>query len=460
MPFECYNERTARLAWGDGTPVRSAASIAAVAGLMRGGVPHFFMAARGGGQDKIEVMSILIVNAGSSSVKFSLFEFDARVESASGSIDWTDPTRRPRLVVRAGENVVTSVDCDASNHRAGVVAALRSLADVDHVLGGESARIEAVGHRVVHGGDVFHASVLIDERVRAAIARLAELAPLHNLAALEAIDAARESLPAAKHVAAFDTAYYSNLPETSKTYPLPLSWRDDWGIRRYGFHGLSHDYSNGRAAELLHNRDGLRVVSCHLGNGCSATAARGGVAIDTTMGYTPLEGLMMGTRAGSVDAGILIETMRTRGLTADDLDRILNRESGLLGVSGVASDVRAVEAAAIAGNARARLALDLFAWRLRSAIGALAVTLGGVDALVFTGGIGEHAASLRAQACAGLECLGIKLDARKNQDAVGARDCDVADDDSKARVLVVAAREDLVIAREARLILDANHANL
>ena len=261
--------------------------------------------------------------------------------------------------------------------------------------------IAAVGHRVVHGGAVFHSSVRIDAGVKKSLAELSELAPLHNPPALAAMEAAEAALPGVPQVAVFDTAFFARLPPQAFVYPLPYEWYTDWGIRRFGFHGISHAYCATRTAEML-GRDpaSLRIITCHLGNGCSATAIRGGNAIATTMGFTPLEGLMMGTRSGSVDPGILVHVLSHKGVSPEKLDHILNHGSGLLGVSGVSSDLREVTKAADAGHERARLALAIFADRVRQTI-ALAVTLGGVDALVFTAGIGEHSVSLRAAACEG-----------------------------------------------------------
>ncbi len=404
-------------------------------------------------------MSILVINAGSSSLKFGLFDAEAMEPLASGLIDWTAQSGQAELVVRARGSEEIRSRVDVVDHRAAVVHALRCLAQTQDVGLGRGSTVAVVGHRVVHGGAVFRDSVRIDPEVKAAIGRLAELAPLHNPAALEAIEAAETALPGAPHVAVFDTGFFASLRPDAYVYPLPHEWYTDWGLRRFGFHGISHAYCAGRAAELL-GRDpaGLRLVICHLGNGCSAAAVRGGVALDTTMGYTPMEGLMMGTRSGSVDPGILLHVQRRRGLDAERLDDALNHRSGLLGVSGVSSDYRQVEAAARQGDERARLALDIFARRVRSAVGGLAVCMGGIDALVFTAGVGEHSASLRTAACAGLECLGLRLDPERN--AACKPDDDVAHADSPARILAIQTREELMIAREARRLVDGGgHAS-
>ncbi|HZI67673.1 MAG TPA: acetate/propionate family kinase [Thermoanaerobaculia bacterium] len=307
--------------------------------------------------------------------------------------------------------------------------------------------MRAVGHRVVHGGTLYRESVVIDEQVVTALAGLSSLAPLHNPPAIAAIRRARELLPNVPHVAVFDTAFFAKLPPRSHVYPLPYEWHTDWGVRRFGFHGISHAYCAERARELLSGARDLRVVVCHLGQGCSASAVLGGRARATTMGFTPMEGLMMASRSGSVDPGILIHALR-RGVGVEDLDVALNRRSGLLGVSGVSSDYREVEASAKGGNERARLALDMYADRVRETVGALATALGGIDALVFTAGVGENSASLRAAVCERLEFLGLRLDRTMNE--VAEPDCDVAAAESQGRILVIRTRENLMIAREAR----------
>lgn len=310
------------------------------------------------------------------------------------------------------------------------------------------AGVRAVGHRVVHGGELYRRSVEIDADVATALEGLAGLAPLHNPPAIATIVRARKLLPNAPHVAVFDTGFFAELPPRAYVYPLPYEWHADWGVRRFGFHGISHAYCANRAQELLGEaRKDLRVVVCHLGQGCSASAVRGGKARATTMGFTPMEGLMMASRSGSVDPGILLHVLR-RGVGVEELDAALNRRSGLLGVSGVSSDYRKVEAAARQGNERARLALEIYADRVRETVGGLAATLGGLDAIVFTAGVGENSASLRASVCEGLEFIGLNLDRARNE--IGEPDSDVATTDSPGRILVIHTRENLMIAREAR----------
>jgi acetate kinase len=305
---------------------------------------------------------------------------------------------------------------------------------------------------VVHGGQ-FTSSVRITPDIRSRISALADLAPLHNPPSLETLAAAEAELPSVPHVAVFDTAFHATLPPEARTYPVPANWTRDWGIRRYGFHGLSHAYCARRAAEMLGRpADELRLVICHLGHGCSASAVHGGRCVDTTMGFTPLEGLMMGTRSGSIDPSIVLHVQQHHGLTAEEVESALNRESGLLGVSDISADMRQVLASAREGHDQARLALGIYTRRVRQAIGALAVTMAGVDALVFTAGVGEHSGQVRASICTGLECLGLELDPQANAEC--RPDADVALTGSRGRVLVIATREDVTMLREVIRVLE------
>jgi acetate kinase len=366
-------------------------------------------------------LSLLTINAGSSTIKAALFDDEASREIASATVEGAPDRAAPSL------------------ERALRILSEHAPRDASSVL--------AVGHRVVHGGAAFREAVRIDGHVKDAIRRFARFAPLHNPPAMAALEAAERRFPELPHVAAFDTAFFAGLEPRAFVYPLPWAWHADWGIRRFGFHGLSHAYGAARAAEVLGGRvPAPRLVILHLGNGCSASAVCAGVPVATTMGFTPLEGLMMGTRSGSVDPGILIHVMREHGLDAEALDRVLHHESGLLGVSGISGDFREVDAAAREGNDRARLAIRIYADRARAAVGALAVTLGGVDALIFTAGVGENARDLRAEVCEGLECVGLHLDSRANESAEA--DADIASPDSPARILILRTREDLTLARE------------
>lgn len=400
-------------------------------------------------------MNILAINSGSSSLKFGLFDAETCEPLLAGDIDWSHGDREHSqftLRPRNGRTVTSllAVPDDFIAARSAISAALDSGSPVPN----GSAKVAVVGHRVVHGGAEFRESVLIDGRVKVGIASLNKLVPLHNPPVLKAIEAVETLLPGVPQVAVFDTAFFAQLPPKAYLYALPYEYYERWGIRRFGFHGLSHSYCAGRADELLRRPlSGLRVISCHLGGGCSAAAVRGGVAVATTLGFSSVEGLMMGTRSGSVDPGILLHLQREHGLTVEELDSALNYSSGLLGISGVSSDLAQIETAAAQGNERARLAFDMFAGRVRSAIGALAATLGGVDALTFTDRIGEHSAALRAAACEGLEFMGLCLDPERNADS--KPDTDVARPDSSARIFVIRTQEELVVAREARRVMAA-----
>lgn len=400
-------------------------------------------------------MSILVFNAGSSSLKFALYDTQAQTALAIGQIDWAAGDRaRAKLTLDLVDASTIRREVRVPDDAAAALCAIETLKSHPSPRRPEEHAIEIVGHRVVYGGGEFAAHVRIDERVKEAISRLAELAPLHNPPALEAIRAAETALPQAAQVGVFDTAFYAQMPVRACVYPVPYHWYVDWGIRRIGFHGISHKYCAQRAAEIL-ARDAatLRIVSCHLGGGCSAAAIRGGRPVATTMGFTPMEGLMMGTRSGSIDPGILLHVQRRHGLSVQEIDEALNLHSGLWGLSGVSPDLARVEQAAIAGNARAQLAIDVFTDRIRAAIGALAVGMGGLDVLLFTDRVGERSAGVRSAVCQGLECLGVKLDPQRNQAC--SPDQDIAAADSGTRILVIHTREELMIAREARQVVTA-----
>lgn len=393
-------------------------------------------------------MRVVLVNTGSSSLKCSVMESADRSVVAQIKADWAGPAPRYE---RSGPGAARIRE--QLSFRDGGEAVRHALDD----LGAASAlagRPAAVGHRIVHGGE-FSAPVRITPAVRSRIAELAELAPLHNLPGLEALAAAEALLPDVPHVAVFDTAFHATLPPAARTYPLPYAWTESWGIRRHGFHGLNHAYCTTRAAELLGRPAAeLRLVICHLGHGCSATAVQHGRSVDTTMGFTPLDGLMMATRSGSVDPGILTHVQRRHGLGAGEIDDALNQASGLFGVSGISGDMREVLAAGRAGHERARLAIAIYVHRVRQAIGALTATLGGLDALVFTAGVGENAPEIRMASCHGLECLGVELDPDAN--ARCRPDADVAVRAARVRILVIAAREDLAMLGDVVRVIAEN----
>jgi acetate kinase len=369
---------------------------------------------------------ILVLNTGSSSLKMGLFDATTREQLAEKQVDWT-------------------VD-EGIGHE----AALQDLlADID------PQGIAAVGHRVVHGGTRFTQSIRIDVTVRAEIEALASLAPLHNRAALDGIEAVSHLLPGVPQVAAFDTAFHTTLPPHAFLYALPYAWYERWGIRRFGFHGLSHAYCAGHAAELLRRPlEEMKVVTCHLGSGCSLAAIERGQSIATTMGFTPLDGLMMATRPGSVDPGLLTHLLAENRMTLPDLEEALYHRSGLKGVSGRSGDMREILAARAAGDSRAALAFELYVARLREGIGAMVASLGGIDALVFAGGVGEHASEVRAGACAHFAWMGLSLDDDANASLTA--DAEVAMPASRVRVLVLHTREELMVARETVDVLRAS----
>jgi acetate kinase len=393
-------------------------------------------------------MSILLLNAGSSSLKASLVESDGRT-MAAGLADWAGSTTRYQF--EGPDTKEHAQDVSWKGHAQAVERFVSDLTNTQPVALPDRSRLAAVGHRIVHGGP-FTSSVRITSEVRSRIAALVDLAPLHNPPSLAALTAAQSELPDVPHVAVFDTAFHATLPPHAFTYPVPQSWARDWGIRRFGFHGLSHAYCAHRAAEMLGRPIAeLRLVICHLGHGCSAAAVQGGRCVDTTMGFTPLEGLMMGTRSGSIDPSIVLSVQKRHSLTADEVEKILNRESGLLGVSGISGDMRQVLTAANSGHEQARLALAIYAHRVRQAIGAFTATMGGIDSLVFTAGVGEHAVEIRRMICAGLECLGLELDSAAN--ASRRADDDIATGASRGRILVIATKEDVTMLQDILRVL-------
>jgi acetate kinase len=394
-------------------------------------------------------MSILSINAGSSSLKFGLFSDGLCEPLVTGEIDWAGGDRqKAQLTVRPRNAAVVRSQFSAPDSSTAASCAIQALGSTASA-GDGVASIKAVGHRIVHGGTEFCTSVLIDKDVKAAITRFCDLAPLHNAPALKAIEAVENALPGKPQVAVFDTAFYAHFPPKAFLYPVPYEWYQNWGIRRFGFHGISHAYCAARAAALMGRElSQLRLVSCHLGGGCSATAIRDGVPIATTSGFSPLAGLMMGTRCGTIDPGILLQLEKLQGLTPKELNRALNHFSGLLGVSGISADLAQIEVAADQGNKRARLAFDMFVDQVRSAIGAMAAALGGIDALIFTDRVGEHSAGLRLAACDGLQFMGLRLDAERN--AAPQPDADIATPDSPARILVIHTEEELMVARETQ----------
>jgi acetate kinase len=404
-------------------------------------------------------MKVLVLNAGSSSHKSSLYEIAGETLPEQvpeplwrASIDWTARADGGVLTVTAKEATV-EIKLESSDRFPGVARMLETLVRGETKVIEQLSEVDVVGHRVVHGGTEYSQATLVTPAVKAAIARLIPLAPAHNPAHLEGIDAIAQVLGNIPQVAVFDTAFHAQIPPESAVYPIPYEWFER-GIRRYGFHGISHQYCARRAAQLLGKPlESLKLITCHLGNGCSLAAIKNGISIDTTMGFTPLEGLMMGSRSGSIDPAILIYLMREYDFDADRLNEMLNQESGLKGVSGVSSDWRAIEAAIAQGNKRAQLAFDMYIHRLRAFIGSMLASLGSLDAIVFTAGVGENAARVREKACEAFEFLGLKLDKEKN--AARPVDENIATRDSTVRVLVIHTEEDWAIAQECWEIINS-----
>lgn len=377
-------------------------------------------------------MLVLTLNIGSSSSKAALFD-----------VDPSSPLERPNDALWKSEETRAPGSSDASDDIRALVESLWTGPTA--VIGGPHD-VDAVGHRVVHGGLAFTRPTVVDDAVIEAIRARMDLAPAHNPANVAGIEASRSRFPRAGQVAVFDTGFHATLPPAAFTFSGPKEWVTN-GIRRFGFHGISHEYVSHRAAWLLGRplRD-LRVVTCHLGNGCSLAAVASGQSVDTTMGFTPLDGLVMGSRSGSVDPGVLLHLLRG-GASADELDRVLHHESGLLGLSGVSGDMRLVRSAVAAGDTAARCALDVFGHRLRGQIAAMAASMNGIDVLVFTAGIGEHDADTRAEATDGLGFLGVRIDEERNRAVSEGVDSDVSTPDASVRTLVVHTKENWAIAR-------------
>jgi acetate kinase len=397
-------------------------------------------------------MKILILNAGSSSQKSCLYNLEGVLPDTppepiwEASIDWTHHDGFAEIRVKPQHGKVLEEEIAATSRPEIIAHMLETLWSGEAPVLKIPSEVDIIGHRVVHGGAEYRQSTIINDEVKEAIAKLAIFAPVHNPANLEGIIAAEKVFGNVPQVAVFDTAFHAHLAPAAYTYAIPTKYTEQ-GIRRYGFHGISHQYCSDRAASILNRKvEDLRLITCHLGNGCSLAAIQNGQSIDTTMGFTPLEGLVMGSRSGSIDAGIIIHLLRQPDMDVEKLDRLLNRESGLLGVSGISADLRPVLKAIAEGNQQAQLAFDVYVHSLRSHIGSMLASLGGLDALVFTAGVGENAPTVRAAACAGFEFLGLKLDLDKNNQRL--LDVDIAAPDSAVRVLVIHTQEDWEIARE------------
>ncbi|MFS8501948.1 MAG: acetate kinase [Caldicoprobacter sp.] len=393
-------------------------------------------------------MKILVINAGSSSLKYQLIDMTDETVLAKGLAERIGIDNSMLSHTPAGKEKV-EIKVDIKDHVQAVKMVIDALVHPEYGVIKDMSEISAVGHRVVHGGERFSSSVIIDDDVMEAIRANINLAPLHNPANITGIEACKKVMPNTPMVAVFDTAFHQTMPKEAYIYAIPYSAYEKYGIRRYGFHGTSHKYVTLRAAKLLERPiEELKMVTCHLGNGSSIAAVKGGKSVDTSMGFTPLEGLPMGTRCGVIDPAIVTFLMEKENMTYQQIDHYLNKESGVLGISGVSSDFRDLEAAANDGNERAQLALDIFAYSIKKYIGAYAAAMGGLDCVVFTAGIGENNPYIRQKACEGLEFLGIYIDREKNEYTKKGKEGEISTDDSKVKVLVIPTNEELMIARE------------
>ncbi|SHJ04771.1 acetate/propionate family kinase [Lutispora thermophila] len=397
-------------------------------------------------------MKIFVINCGSSSLKYQLINMENEEVEAKGlveriGIEGSVLKHQPKN----GDKVV--IEADMPTHKEALKNVIDALMHEKYGVIKDMKEINAVGHRVVHAGEKFACSVVITEEVINALKECIDLAPLHNPPNIIGIEACQQLMPGVPMVGVFDTAFHQTMPKEAYIYALPYELYEKYGVRRYGFHGTSHKYVSQRAAAMLgKNIEDLKIVTCHLGNGASVAAVKHGKSIDTSMGFTPLEGLAMGTRCGDLDPAIVKFVAEKEGLDLNGVDKLLNKQSGVLGVSGVSSDFRDIEEAAEKGNERAELALKIFAYRVRKYIGAYAAAMGGIDAIVFTAGLGENSDVMRASICEGLEFLGVEVDPAKNN--VRGKEVDISKDGSKVRVLLIPTNEELMIARDTKELVE------
>ena len=397
-------------------------------------------------------MKVLVINAGSSSLKYQLIDMDNENVLAKGlceriGIEGSKLNHTPN----GGDKVVISQDMP--DHGVAIKLVLAALTDKNHGVIADMSEISAVGHRVVHGGEVFSGSVLITDEVKKAVTDCNDLAPLHNPANLTGIAAVEAAMPGVPNVGVFDTAFHQTMPAKSYMYGIPYEYYEKFKIRKYGFHGTSHNYVAHRVAELCGKPiEELKIITCHLGNGSSIAAVDCGKVVDTSMGFTPLDGLVMGTRSGSIDPAVIPFLVEHEGMTAKEVDAVLNKKSGVLGISGVSSDFRDLDAAAAEGNERAKLALEMFRHSVRGYIGRYASVMGGVDVITFAGGVGENSADIREAVLSGHEFMGVKIDSEKNR--VRGVEAEISTDDSRVRVFVVPTDEEMTIARDTKRIVE------
>ena len=397
-------------------------------------------------------MKIIVINCGSSSIKYQLFDMDGPTILAKGVVDKVGLTGS--FIKHESNGIKNTFEGEIIDHEAGIEYMLGILISEEYGCIKSFEEIDAVGHRVVHGGEKFNSSVLITDEVIAGIEECIQLAPLHNPPNLSGIYAMNALLPNVPQVGTFDTAFHQTMPDHAYIYALPYSLYTKHGIRRYGFHGTSHRYVSQRAREILADKDIHKIITCHLGNGASVAAIVDGKTVDTSMGLTPVEGLVMGTRCGDIGPGVINYVMQCEDISREVVNTLINKHSGLLGVSGVSSDMREVEAAAANGNERAQLALRMFCYRARKYIGSYSAAMGGVDVVVFTGGIGENSDNTRYEIAKNLEFLGLEFDKDKNTGVRGEEKI-ISKDGSRVIAMVIPTNEELMIAQDAEAIIHA-----
>lgn len=393
-------------------------------------------------------MKILVINCGSSSLKYQLFDMDHESVLAKGLVERIGIDGSQIKHTKTGLETLVK-QTPIPDHKVAIKLVLDTLQGSSHGVLTSLDELSAVGHRIVHGGEDFASSVKIDAKVLEAVKRCVPLAPLHNPANIMGIEAVLEALPNVPQVGVFDTAFHQTMSQHAFMYGVPYGYYEKYKVRRYGFHGTSHYFVSRRAAEMVGQPiEKLKIITCHLGNGSSITAVNGGKSVDTSMGFTPLAGVLMGTRSGDVDPALLPFIAKTEKMGMDEIDMLLNKKSGLLGISGTSSDLRDVEVAALKGDKRAQLAVNMLNYDIKKFVGAYAAAMGGVDVLVFTAGVGENSGPTRAAVCEGLEFLGIRIDLEKND--VRGKEADISAADSRVRVLVIPTNEELMIARDTK----------
>lgn len=396
-------------------------------------------------------MKVLVLNCGSSSIKYQFIDTTTQIALAKGMVERIGMSSAVLTHTPYGKEKIRIVG-EILDHSIAIEYVIAVLLSPNHGVIKDKKEIDAVGHRVVHGGETFSGSVLITDEVMNAIKENIELAPLHNPPNIKGILAAKEHLPNTPQVGVFDTAFHIKMPPRAYLYGIPYELYRKYKIRKYGFHGTSHRYVSERAAKLVGKPiEELKIITAHLGNGCSMAAVEGGKSIDTTMGFTPLEGLIMGTRSGDMDPSVILYIMAKEGLSLSEANTLLNKHSGLIGISGESSDMREIERAIQEGNKKAKNAFDVFTYRIKKYIGAYTAAMNGLDVLVFTGGIGENSFLVRKEVCSNMEYLGIKLDESRNENVDG--ECLISTDDSKVKVFRIPTNEELVIALDTEKIV-------